>query len=34
LALDQAQGDRTRAAAALGVPIRFLQGKVKEYRIE
>jgi DNA-binding NtrC family response regulator len=33
-ALEQTQGDRLRAAAALGVPVRFLQGKMRALRIE
>jgi DNA-binding NtrC family response regulator len=34
VALMQAQGDRSRAAAALEVPLRYLQGKMRELRIE
>ncbi len=30
-ALDEAAGDRARAAEALQVPLRFLQAKVKDY---
>jgi DNA-binding NtrC family response regulator len=33
-ALEEAGGDRTRAAAALQVPVRFLLGKLREYRLE
>jgi DNA-binding NtrC family response regulator len=33
-ALREARGDRTKAAAALQVPLRFLQSKMRDYRIE
>jgi DNA-binding NtrC family response regulator len=33
-ALDEASGDRAKAAALLGVPVRFLQAKIREYRLE
>jgi len=34
LALEEVQGDRSRAAAALQVPLRYLLAKLKDYRIE
>jgi DNA-binding NtrC family response regulator len=34
LALEAAQGDRQRAAAALQVPLRYLLGKMKEHRMD
>jgi DNA-binding NtrC family response regulator len=32
--LDEARGDRSRTAELLQVPMRFLQAKLREYRIE